>query len=558
MRGTVRRFVSDESGMTLVMAMIMIVLMGVMGAGLLTFVMRDLNTVIEENRGQRAFQVADAGIEAAKHQLASNVVTTDYDDPIANPLAPVDDIQWSAAAGGVTLNDLDDDDDVATADSVNVKIKYRTATTDFRVISEGTYGVAKRKIEAIFGPPTFDPNAPGQQGQPVYYTPSGIMIDGPDVGLKGISMFSRKDILIEDGRTDATTTSTAYSYACFKADYEDKTAGCSTMPNSNTPNHGTLAKMQGTGDELCDWYSPQRRGDCFKLAIQRGNYNTTARPTDRDVGLGAEGKICSVPPGSADINGPEVGIGACGTRPSVVSAVDGYAYDSTTTPRFVAKELLNPPLDPGRDGDPNLTGTITYPFPRLTPNPEYFRCAAKGVSPCNATNSAGYWVGQPTDSTWGLSTSSANKVAFVDAQGGTVRFNPDASGKGGSSGDKNNTGSSYKGIIVVWCGNLQQDDNFRGIILNLIGNDLGGNTQCGSEVDGPSTSNVGVYSNNGASCTCWVYAGGGTSTRAGIILRPGSSADFLPGGSWDNLPTTAFDGPPPTEFVIRSWRELYS
>ena len=106
-------------------------------------------------------------------------------------------------------------------------------------------------------------------------------------------------------------------------------------------------------------------------------------------------------------------------------------------------------------------------------------------------------------------------------------------GKGGSSGDKNNSGSSYKGIIVVWCGNLQQDDNFRGIILNLIGNDLDGNTQCGSEVDGPSTSNVGVYSNNGTSCTCWVYAGGGTPTRAGIILRPGSSADFLPGGSWE-------------------------
>jgi hypothetical protein len=224
----------------------------------------------------------------------------------------------------------------------------------------------------------------------------------------------------------------------------------------------------------------------------------------------------------------------------------------------VAKELLNPPLDPGRDGDPNLTGTITYPFPRLTPNPEYFRCAAEGVSPCNATNSAGYWVGQPENnlnSTWGLGPSTANKVAFVDAAGGTVHFNPPDNGNKG--GDTSANGTSYKGIIVVWCGNLQQDDNFRGIILNLIGDGLGGNTQCGNEVDGPSTSNVGVYSNNGTTCTCWVYAGGGTSTRAGIIMRPGSSADFLPGGSWDNLPTTAFVGPPPTEFVIKSWRELY-
>ena len=49
----------------------MIVLLGVMGAGLLTFVNRDLNTVVEENRGQMAFEAADAGIAAAKRQLAS-------------------------------------------------------------------------------------------------------------------------------------------------------------------------------------------------------------------------------------------------------------------------------------------------------------------------------------------------------------------------------------------------------------------------------------------------------------------------------------------------------
>ena len=37
-----RRFVGDESGMTLAIAMIMIVLIGAMGAGLLAFVNRDL------------------------------------------------------------------------------------------------------------------------------------------------------------------------------------------------------------------------------------------------------------------------------------------------------------------------------------------------------------------------------------------------------------------------------------------------------------------------------------------------------------------------------------
>ena len=99
---TARRFVKDESGMTLALAVIMIVLIGVMGAGLLTFVMKDLNTVVEENRGQRAFEVAEAGIGAAKRQLASSVVRTDYDG-----VSP--DIQWSKAQGGLRLNDLDGD-----------------------------------------------------------------------------------------------------------------------------------------------------------------------------------------------------------------------------------------------------------------------------------------------------------------------------------------------------------------------------------------------------------------------------------------------------------------
>src|SRR5215208_2619656 len=132
---TLRQPVRNESGMTLPLAMIMIVLLGVMGAGLLTFVMRDLNTVVEENRGQRAFEVADAGIGAAKRQLASGVDWKTYDDP--DSVSPAN-IQWAKTSGGLTLNDLDED--ATTPDSVNVKIEYRNETEDFLVVSEGTYG----------------------------------------------------------------------------------------------------------------------------------------------------------------------------------------------------------------------------------------------------------------------------------------------------------------------------------------------------------------------------------------------------------------------------------
>ncbi|MBA3790042.1 MAG: hypothetical protein H0X23_02215, partial [Rubrobacter sp.] len=55
-----RRFIRDETGMTMGLTVIMIVLIGVMGAGLLTFVSTDLNAVIEVNRGQRAMELADA------------------------------------------------------------------------------------------------------------------------------------------------------------------------------------------------------------------------------------------------------------------------------------------------------------------------------------------------------------------------------------------------------------------------------------------------------------------------------------------------------------------
>ena len=47
-----RRFIRDESGMALPVAIMMVVVVGVMGAGLLTFVATDLRSVVEVNQGQ--------------------------------------------------------------------------------------------------------------------------------------------------------------------------------------------------------------------------------------------------------------------------------------------------------------------------------------------------------------------------------------------------------------------------------------------------------------------------------------------------------------------------
>ena len=76
----IRRLVDEEAGMTMGLAVIMLVLIGVMGAGLLTFVQRDLASVVEVNRGQKALDIADAGVQAGKGQLSSSDTTREHYD----------------------------------------------------------------------------------------------------------------------------------------------------------------------------------------------------------------------------------------------------------------------------------------------------------------------------------------------------------------------------------------------------------------------------------------------------------------------------------------------
>src|SRR5215208_6134150 len=114
---TLRRLVKDEAGMTMGLAIIMIVLLGVMGAGLLTFASRDLNTVVEENRGQRAFEMADAGIGVAKRQLISDCVGV-QSATCSALYGATGTSPWSAAQGGLNIGDLDGDELGPTADNV--------------------------------------------------------------------------------------------------------------------------------------------------------------------------------------------------------------------------------------------------------------------------------------------------------------------------------------------------------------------------------------------------------------------------------------------------------
>ena len=74
-----QKFARNEAGIALPMAIALIVLVGVMGAGLLVFVMRDLEAVTTVNKGQRALDIADSGVEAARTKLLAEAYPSSYD-----------------------------------------------------------------------------------------------------------------------------------------------------------------------------------------------------------------------------------------------------------------------------------------------------------------------------------------------------------------------------------------------------------------------------------------------------------------------------------------------
>ena len=589
---TMRRFVRDESGMTMGLAVIMILLLSVMGAGLLTFVSKDLNTVAEENRGQRAFEVADAGIGVAKRQLTADcsddpdACNGHYDDPIVDPLAPADDIQWSAAAGGLTMEDLDGDGD--PTDNVNVTIEADGAE-DYKIISTGRYGTATRKIEAVFKGVSAPAGGGDGLGHPLYYTPSDIKLSSYTTGtttrnrirLNKISLFSEQDIIIEDNAYNSTPSN---NRTVFKADM---------LPGNNG-----ATQIGGDIDELCDWDTdtplplipdPARGETCYEdrtgpwndlgrdqLGLPNGySHHTTGQPLTQG-GFGAEGLICGVP------SSTYAATYSCNQANG--SAADGvYGYDCTTGTvqpadcpdtdnsepargnqlTFVDKEEE---LGPGGSEEANPAGTLSYPFPRPRPIPEALYEMSRESTLCTGPAIAGKvgcsYTGVPTTAVWTnffpSPAGTYNKVVFVDAQSSNtaVRFNPSTS-----------VSNMYKGIIVNWCGKFEQASSFDGVILNLRGPGFTYEAPDGSIVNvaGCDTDYTkGVYKNLGAGlqCKCWVYANGGNTpdnsvTVAGMEFAAGSELWYPTNRSWSFLNSAFETEAPPTTFEMQGWRELY-
>lgn len=278
-----RRFIRDESGIAMGLAVIVVVLVGVMGAGLLVFVRNDLQAVVQVNQGQQAFDAADAGVQAAKRHLLSDADSESYDGD------DVEDSEWSY-----------DEDDAAdrkqlTFDgkTVDVTIEYLEPASNetetetegftpeiidaddnrrfFRVESTGNSesGAARRKVEAIYN--TYDLGVPE-----AYYTPGDIEISG-SACIENVSLFTLGSVDFNGG------------------------GGCEDDAGNN------IGHMKGEDLAYGDW---------------KNSYNETARENAAgtpvtDAGIGAAGAITDST--------------SLGTRD----------YDSTTNPAF-----LDTPSDP--------------------------------------------------------------------------------------------------------------------------------------------------------------------------------------------------------------------
>jgi len=109
--------------MALGLAIIVVVIVCVMGAGLLTIATSDLQAVVQANRGEQAFELAEAGIEVAKVHLAT--------DP-----SPAD---WSS--GELHMAGADEN-------SVTVTVEHDHEGDYFEAVSTGQCRETRRKIEA--------------------------------------------------------------------------------------------------------------------------------------------------------------------------------------------------------------------------------------------------------------------------------------------------------------------------------------------------------------------------------------------------------------------------
>jgi hypothetical protein len=266
-----RRLRSDESGMALGLAIILVVLVGVLAAGLLTFVNTDLQSVVEVNKGQKAFEMADAGAQLAKQHLKRDPRAAHYDvdsvsapgyldascnrptnDPEETPSVPYVDGNWSVENGGMTKTFAGGQFTVTirwlSPSGTKTECKAPEAsppegTEYYRVVSTGTYNGARRRVEAIYN--TYDIGVPR-----AFFTTGTVQISN-NTTITDVSIFSRSASSSSVGN-GVTFSGTDRAYGDW-AEYADgqpnpfnPTSRCTSTPGVGAV--GTLTNKQSGRD----------------------------------------------------------------------------------------------------------------------------------------------------------------------------------------------------------------------------------------------------------------------------------------------------------------------
>jgi hypothetical protein len=273
------RFLRDESGMVMGIAIMMIVIVGVMGAGLLMFVNRDLESVITVNQGQRALELADAGAQAAKQQLRADPDRTHYDADAAN------NVVWSYVVpsgqpgvtrtleGGttrVTIQTLQNSTTNAHLTDPNyapVLFDVLAPKDYYRVISDATVGNVRRKVEVIYV-------SSQAQFPKAYFATMDINIGSQSTRINNVSLFAGRDI---NGLYLNNLQGEDIAYGNWQNAYNDKAR----------PGNGVTPMPAGAAAERSITYQPTSENGTQK--------DPPASPTDRFRKLDFDNSSSTVP-----------------------------------------------------------------------------------------------------------------------------------------------------------------------------------------------------------------------------------------------------------------------
>jgi hypothetical protein len=535
-----QRFTRDESGMAMALAVMMILLIGVMGAGLLTFMQNDLKSIMEANKGQMSLDIADAGVEAAKSHLRQDSFREHYDTNRANDCAEgwrVGNENWSKATEGyfsaATPGKCDDPadevthpaDDPATPWPDHYGVTDQFASGRFHVTIECYNQVDDGDVEGVTG---FDPCDGGAAGlapdtQPsterkfFKITSTGYDTEAGDGAVRKIEAiyFTSQNTYVPlaywtPGNINYNGTQ------CVKR--------MSFFAGGNITNVKRGLGCNGAASSPAGIIADRSQDALYRDWVKAPN-NSTQRvdaggnPVN-SAGFGAGGFVCAGSPGPS-CDGPED------------SYADGYRdYDQTTGTKGQLKEFeIHAPY-------PTPAGQITFPFEEGTAIEDPSTLIDPGLleemeAAASAQNTYYPASGDYTIDTWPAEPGQDARY-FIDGRGGPgvdVRFNVNTC-VGSCAGDP-----KARGIIIVANGEFRfsnSSNGFDGVII-VIGE--------GGPDGGGTDDNSGSYQQTGSDQLDGYASASGNITIGGDV-DPDTSVDL------ENL--NSF-----TSLNFWSWRELY-